>query len=83
MFFGSVFATALPAAPSRTLCVLAVLLIVASASSWYGLLAVMLSHPPVREAYAQRALLLGRVAAVLLGSLAIGLLAGALRRLTP
>lgn len=79
LFFGSVFSTALPASPTPTLCVLAVLLIMASASGWYGWLAVMLSHPGVREAYAGRALLLGRLAALLLGSLAIALLVGALR----
>jgi hypothetical protein len=56
-----------------------VALIIVSASAWYGLLGVLFSRPVVREAYARHAQLLGRIAAVVLGSLAAALLVGALR----
>jgi threonine efflux protein len=74
LFFGSVFAAALPPAPTAALKSATVALVISSAAGWYGLLAILFSRATVREAYARRARLFGRIAAVVLGGLAAALL---------
>lgn len=74
MFFGSVFAASLPAAPSHLLQVTAVAIIVLNALGWHLLLAWLFSRPRVRTAYSQARVTANRVASVLLGTLGLGLL---------
>ncbi|MFM1885728.1 MAG: hypothetical protein RL026_885 [Pseudomonadota bacterium] len=81
LFFGSVFATALPPAPTPALKSATVALVIGSAASWYGLLALLFSRATVREGYARRARLFGRIAAAVLGGLAAALLEDGLRGL--
>lgn len=77
LFFGSVFATALPAQPSGALLFCALLLVVANAFAWHTFLALAFSKPWVQRAYARRRKAIGRGAAALVGAFGLRLLAGA------
>lgn len=74
LFFGSVFATALPSAPTPTLLVLAVGLVVANSLAWHLFLALAFSHPRLQAAYARRRRLIGRTSAALVGAFGARLL---------
>lgn len=74
LFFGSVFATALPARPSAPLLVCAVALVVFNACCWHVLLAFAFSSARIQRAYARRRQDLGRVASVLIGAFGARLL---------
>lgn len=65
LFFGSVFATALPATPSARLLAAAVGLVLCNALLWHVVLALVFSRTRVRAAYAGRRRQLNRLAAVL------------------
>lgn len=68
LFFGSVFATALPANASLALVASAVALVYINALVWHLFLAVAFSHPRVQAAYARHTALLGKLAGVLVGA---------------
>ena len=77
LFFGSVFATALPAQPAGALLAAAVALVLCNALAWHLFLAFAFSRPRVQAAYARRRTGLGRVAAVLVGAFGARLVAAA------
>jgi threonine efflux protein len=77
LFFGSVFATALPAQPSGLLLFGALLLVVLNAFIWHTFLAVAFSRPRIQCAYERRRKAIGRSAAALVGAFGVRLLAGA------
>ncbi len=74
LFFGSVFATALPARPSEALLLCAVSLVVLNAFCWHTFLALAFSSPRIQLAYARRRKAIGRTASVLVGALGVRLL---------
>lgn len=74
LFFGSVFATALPQQPSASLLAAATALVFVNALLWHTLLAVAFSHRRIQVAYARKRLLLNRVAAALVGAFGLRLL---------
>jgi threonine efflux protein len=74
LFFGSVFATALPAQPSWLLLLVAVLLVVLNALVWHGFLALAFSVPRVQLAYERKRKAIGRTAAALVGAFGVRLL---------
>jgi threonine efflux protein len=74
LFFGSVFATALPVDPSTGLLAAAVALAVTNALAWHLFLALAFSHPRVRAAYARRRVAFSRVSGVLIGAFGLRLL---------
>jgi threonine efflux protein len=75
LFFGSVFAAALPPAPSAALLVAAVTMAVANALVWHLLLAFLFSRRRIRGAYAAQRRLANRVAGVVVGAFGCRLLA--------
>jgi threonine efflux protein len=77
LFFGSVFATAVPQSASPTLLVSAVALVLFNALVWHVLLAVGFAHPSVSAAYARQRQALTRTAAVVLSVMGLRLLIGA------
>lgn len=79
LFFGSVFATALPAEPSWLLLLLAVALVVINALVWHVFLALAFSHRRVQAAYARRRVAIGRTAGTLVGAFGVRLLFAAAR----
>ena len=77
LFFGSVFATALPNDPTPGLLVAVVAVAVLNALCWHLFLAFAFSHPRVRAAYARQRVLFGRLASVLIGAFGARLVAAA------
>lgn len=67
LFYGSVFATALPAQPSLWHIAAAVALVYANSWVWHGALAFSLSRPRIQRAYLRHYRLLTRGSAVLVG----------------
>jgi threonine efflux protein len=67
LFFGSVFATALPSQPTALLLFFAVTLVVVNAFVWHMFLALAFSHRRVQAAYARRRAAIGRTAGALVG----------------
>jgi threonine efflux protein len=78
LFFGSVFATALPANPSATLLSAAVTLVLVNALLWHLFLALAFSQPRVQAAYARWRKGLNGLASALIGAFGIRLLLTAL-----
>jgi len=74
LFFGSVFATALPTAPSATLLAASTVLVFVNALCWHTFLAAAFSHPRVQAAYTRRQRLLNRVAGAFVGAFGLRLL---------
>lgn len=74
LFFGSVFATALPAQPSVSLLFAAIAVVLANALCWHLFLALAFSRHAVQVAYAQQRKWLTRVAAALVGAFGLRLL---------
>lgn len=74
LFFGSVFATALPPQPSVLLLFLAVAMVVLNALVWHTFLALAFSHHRVQAAYARRRLAIGRIAGALVAAFGLRLL---------
>lgn len=81
LFFGSIFATALPAQPSAPLLVGAIMLVVCNACCWHVLLAFTFSSARIRRAYARGRRGVGRIAAVLVGAFGVRLLVATAREL--
>jgi threonine efflux protein len=74
LFFGSVFATALPADSHSLLPVAAVTLVFVNALAWHTFLAVAFSHPRVQAGYDRQRKLLNRVASLVIGAYGLRLL---------
>jgi threonine efflux protein len=74
LFFGSVFAAALPAEPTTTLLMVAVALVVFNALVWHLFLALAFSHPLVQAGYARQRKWLNRVAGAIVGVIGARLL---------
>ncbi len=81
LFYGSVFATALPASPSATMVLLAVGLVFANSVIWHSSLALVLSRPAVQRAYVRHLRVLNRVSALLVGALGVKLIATTLQEI--
>ena len=77
LFFGSVFATALPAQPSVLILLGALLLVVVNAFIWHTFLALAFSRPRIQRAYERRRKAIGRSAGAMVGAFGVRLLAGA------
>ena len=75
LFFGSVFATALPPQPGAALLTAAVALVVVTAFVWHTVLALAFSHPWVQAGYAHQRLRLNRGASPIVGAFGLRLLA--------
>lgn len=73
LFFSSVFATALPAAPSAQVLVTVVGLVLVNAGLWHALLAFAFSRPRVQAAYSRQRQRIGKTAGVLTGSFGLRL----------
>lgn len=78
LFYGSVFATALPAHPSGSHIIAAVLLVYANSWVWHGSLAFLLSLPGVQRAYLRNYLLFTKISALLVGAFGVRLIATAI-----
>lgn len=78
LFYGSVFATALPQDPSLLLVVLSVLLVFANSLVWHSSLALLLSRPVVQSAYLRSFQALNRISGVLVGAYGAKLIASAI-----
>lgn len=74
LFFGSVFATALPQDPSASLLAWAVGLVFLNSLGWHIFLALAFSHPRVQAGYARQRQRLNRVAGAIVGALGLRLL---------
>ena len=74
LFFGSVFATALPSEPPPLLLLLAVALVVVNAFVWHTFLALAFSHRRVQAEYARRRVAIGRTAGAVVGAFGVRLL---------
>jgi threonine efflux protein len=74
LFFGSVFATALPPQPPPLLLLLAVALVVFNALLWHTFLALAFSHHRVQAGYARRRVAIGRTAGAVVGAFGMRLL---------
>ena len=74
LFFGSVFATALPAEPAEPLVAAAVAVVFVNALVWHLFLALAFSQPGIQAAYARQRRTLSRVASALVGAFGIRLL---------
>jgi threonine efflux protein len=83
LFFGSIFATSFPAAPSPILQVSAVAMVVLNALCWHTLLAYLFSRERVRAAYSRARGAANRFASVAMGALGLSLLVASLREATP
>lgn len=81
LFYGSVFATALPANPSPQLVGLAVAMVYANSVVWHSFLAAALSHPQIQRAYLQQYGLLNRLSAGLVGVFGAKLIVAAAQEL--
>lgn len=74
LFYGSVFAAAFGAQPSRALVIAAVLLVAANSLAFHALLAFLFSRERVRVAYGRIRSIADRVAGFVMGGLGVGLL---------
>jgi threonine efflux protein len=79
LFFGSIFATSFPAAPSPILQASAVAMVVLNALCWHTLLAYLFSRERVRAAYSRTRGVANRIASVTMGALGLNLLVASLR----
>jgi threonine efflux protein len=75
LFFGSVFATALPHEPTPALLVAVVVLVMVNALIWHTFLAFAFSHPRMQAGYARQRRLLNRAAGAIVGAFGLRLLA--------
>ncbi|WP_298924154.1 LysE family transporter [uncultured Ramlibacter sp.] len=81
LFYGSVFATALPAQPSAWHVAAAVAMVYANSWLWHGFLAFALSQAGVQRAYLRHCRLLTRCSALLVGAFGLRLIATAVQEL--
>jgi threonine efflux protein len=78
LFYGSVFATSLPANPPLLLAVAAVLLVFANSVVWHSSLALLLSRPSIQGAYVKHNRFLNRLSAAVVGIYGAKLIAAAM-----
>jgi threonine efflux protein len=78
LFFGSVFATALPTQPAAGLLAAAVAIVFVNALVWHLFLALAFSQAEVQAAYARQRKALNRVASAVIGAFGIRLLVATL-----
>lgn len=81
LFFGSVFASALPGEPGIVLLAAAVLMVFVNALCWHALLALAFSSARVQAGYARQRALLNRVAGAAVGAMGLRLLVLTVREL--
>lgn len=81
LFYGSVFATALPPEPSLALKAAAVLLVFANSVLWHTTLAFALSQPALQRAYLRHLRRLNQLCAGVVGAFGLRLLLGTLQEL--
>ena len=81
LFFGSVFATALPPNPSLQIVLSAVLLVYLNAVAWHVFLALAFSHTRVQAAYARYQTQFNKIAASLVGAFGLKLILATLQEL--
>ena len=74
LFFGSVFATALPPEPDLAMSAAAIALVFVNALIWHTVLALAFSQRRVQAAYARQRRILNRIAGVLVGVFGLRLL---------
>lgn len=74
LFYGSVFATAMPAAPSLALSASAVLLVFMNSVVWHTSLALVLSQPVIQRAYLRNFRRLNQLSALVVGAFGVRLL---------
>lgn len=67
LFFGSVFATVLPAQPDWSMTLSAVLLVYANAVIWHVFLALAFSHPAIQSRYDRQRQSLSRFSSLMVG----------------
>ena len=79
LFFGSIFATSFPAAPSPILQASTVTMVMLNALCWHTLLAYLFSRERIRAAYSRTRGVANRVASVIMGALGLNLLVASLR----
>lgn len=79
LFYGSVFATALPAEPSIWHVAAAVALVYANSWIWHGALAFVLSRPRVQKAYLRNYGTLTKISGLLVGGFGVKLIVTAVR----
>lgn len=77
LFYGSVFATSLPANPPLAMVVLAVMLVFANSVVWHSSLALFLSRPSVQRAYLRHNRALNRASGALVGAYGVKLIVSA------
>jgi threonine efflux protein len=73
LFYGSVFATSLPANPSNILVFLAIGLVFINSVLWHSTLALMLSMPSVQSAYLRSFRVINKVASLMVGGIGLKL----------
>ena len=74
LFYGSVFATAMPARPSLLLSVSAVAMVFLNSVAWHSFLALVLSQPVVQRAYLRHVRSLNQLCAAVVGAFGLRLL---------
>lgn len=74
LFFGSIFATSLPANASFSMIASAIALVYANALIWHLFLAVTFSHPRVQAAYARHLALFSKVSGAMVGAFGTNLI---------
>lgn len=82
LFFGSVFASALPSRPGTMLIAVAAVIVFSNALVWHVGLALAFSSRKVQQAYARHEQALNRLAGSLIGLFGLRLLVGAATELT-
>jgi threonine efflux protein len=81
LFFGSVFATALPPSPGAGILATALLLVWLNAVVWHAFLALAFSHGRIQSAYQRGRMVFNRTAAGLVGAFGLRLLVSTLQEL--
>ncbi len=79
LFYGSVFATALPTNPSNAIVLLAVAVVFMNSLVWHSLLAVALSRPVVQSAYLRHIRLINKASGWVVGGMGVKLIATTLQ----
>jgi threonine efflux protein len=79
LFFGSIFATSFPEAPSPILQASAVAMVALNAACWHTLLAYLFSRERVRAAYSRTRGVANRIASIIMGALGLNFLVASLR----
>jgi threonine efflux protein len=79
LFYGSVFATALPANPPGTLVFLAVMLVFVNSAVWHSSLAFALSMPAIQSAYLRHSRLVSKVSGLMVAGMGLKLIISTLQ----